>query len=133
MLDLQSTYLLLEKNGDAVELPITDDFWDQLMSGNPTNPAAKRLMNSDGRMVSAYAMDADWNNWEMHPAGDEVLILLKGKMTLVLEEGRDERLVKLTVGKAAIVPKGVWHTAKMSAPIVLLAITAGSGTQHRPA
>jgi mannose-6-phosphate isomerase-like protein (cupin superfamily) len=132
-MDLQTTYLLLEKNGDAVELPITDDFWDQLMSGNPTNAAAKRLMQSDGRMVSAYAMNADWTSWEMHPAGDEVLILLKGKMTLVLEEGSAEKLIKLTAGKAAIVPKGVWHTAKMSAPIVLLAITAGAGTLHRPA
>jgi mannose-6-phosphate isomerase-like protein (cupin superfamily) len=132
-MDLQTTYLLLEKNGDAVELPITDDFWDQLMSGIPTNAAAKRLMESDGRMVSAYRMEADWPNWEMHPAGDEVLILLKGKMTLVLEEGSAEKLIKLTKGKAAIVPKGIWHTAKMSAPITLLAITAGAGTQHRPA
>ena len=40
---------------------------------------------------------------------------------------------ELTAGQLAIVPKGVWHTARMSGPCLLLALADGLGTQHRPA
>jgi hypothetical protein len=50
----------------------------------------------------------------------------------VLEEDSDQRCVELTAGKLAIVPKGVWHTARMSGPCLPLTLTDGLGTQHRP-
>ncbi|MCA8916687.1 MAG: cupin domain-containing protein [Planctomycetes bacterium] len=132
-LDLQSTFLLLDTDGDTIELPVTDDFWQQLMSGKPADPKIKLLAASEGRMVSAYEMTDDWDHWENHPAGDEVLVVLEGAMTLILEEGSEERLIELTAGKTAIVPRGVWHTAKVAMPTTLLAITPGQGSGHRPA
>ena len=33
---------------------------------------------------------------------------------------------------AVVVPKGVWHTAKVLAPSRMLFVTMGAGTQHRP-
>jgi len=42
------------------------------------------------------------------------------------------REVALNAGRLLVIPRGVWHTAKMSGPARLLAITAGHGTQHKP-
>jgi mannose-6-phosphate isomerase-like protein (cupin superfamily) len=128
--DPSENYLLLEPDGSVVRLPGGPEFWDQLMSGNPKHPGIRQLLGSaHGRLLSVFHGDADWPNWEMHPAADEVLVLLKGAMTLVFE---GEKLIELEQGQVAIVPKGVWHTARMSMPTTLLALTAGQGTQHRP-
>jgi mannose-6-phosphate isomerase-like protein (cupin superfamily) len=133
-LDPVKNYLLLETDGTAVPLPGGETFWTQLMSGCPTDAGVQRLMNAThGRLLSALPMDKDWTNWEMHPAGDEILFLVSGEMTLVLEEDGEERCVELTAGKLAIVPRGVWHTARISGPCILLALTDGLGTQHRTA
>jgi mannose-6-phosphate isomerase-like protein (cupin superfamily) len=69
----------------------------------------------------------------MHPAGDEILFMLEGKATLVLDLPDGMRKIDLSAGRLLVIPKGVWHTAKVSEPARLLAITAGLGTQHRPA
>lgn len=131
-IDLQSTYLLLENDGSAIDLPVTDDFWDQLMSGAPTDAKIKRLAESDGRMLSSYLMEADWDHWENHPAGDEVLILTSGRMTMLLEEPSGLREIELTPGRTCVIPKGVWHIAKVPESSQLIAITPGQGTKHRP-
>lgn len=131
-IDLRKTFLLLENDGEAVELPVGDDFWQQLMSDSPGDPKIKRLAESDGRMLSGYEMSADWDHWENHPAGDEILILVSGEMTVLLEESDGVREVRLGPGSTCVVPRGVWHTAKVSMPSQLIAITPGKGTEHRP-
>lgn len=126
-------YILLETDGTATPLPGGEPFWKQLMSGEPTDAGIQRLMNAEhGRLLSAFQMDADWTVWEMHPAGDEILFLISGAFTLIVEEDGEARPVELTAGKIAIVPKGIWHTARVSQPCQLLALTDGLGTQHRP-
>ena len=133
-IDLFKNYLLLEPDGDAVVLPGGGEFWGQLMSGNATDRGIRQLMGSDkGRLLSALTMAADWTNAEMHPAGDEILFMLEGKATFVLELSDGLRDIALGAGRLLVIPKGVWHTAKVSEPARLLAITAGLGTQHRPA
>lgn len=122
----------MENDGAVLKLPVDDEFWPRLMSGDYADEAMRRLGEGDGRMVSAYEMDADWPNWEMHPAGDEVLILLKGQATFLLETADGVRQIELIAGKTCIVPRGVWHTAKIAQPCTLLAITPGKGTQHKP-
>jgi mannose-6-phosphate isomerase-like protein (cupin superfamily) len=133
-IDLLKNYLLLEPDGAAVLLPGGMDFWGQLMSGNASDPGIRRLMGSEqGRLLCELSMSADWNNWEMHPAGDEILVMLEGKATFVLELSDGVKEIALSAGRLLVIPKGVWHTAKVSAPARLLAITAGQGTRHRPA
>jgi mannose-6-phosphate isomerase-like protein (cupin superfamily) len=133
-IDLFKNYLLLESDGDAITLPGGGDFWSQLMSGNPVDAGIRRLMGSEhGRLFSALDMGSDWTNWEMHPAGDEVLVMVQGAVTFRFEEAAGTREIELTAGRVLIVPRGVWHTAKVHTPTRLLAITAGQGTQHRPA
>ena len=88
---------------------------------------------AEGRLVSLYRFDASWDSWEMHPAGDELVICVSGAITL-LQELPDGAVctVVLGPGEYAINPPGVWHTADLTQPATVLFITAGLGTQHRP-
>ncbi len=88
---------------------------------------------SEGRLVSLFRFTEDWAGWEMHPAGDEVVVCLQGSMTLTQEfpDGRIET-VTLAPGEYAINPPGVWHTADIAGEAQGLFITAGAGTQNRP-
>ena len=133
-LDPFENYLLLEPDGTALLLPGGATFWSQLMSGNPTDPAICRFMESEqGRLLTALSIDADWRNWEMPPAGDEILYLLEGAATFLFELADGVREIEFAAGRLLVVPRGVWHTAKVRKPARLLAITMGAGTQHRPA
>lgn len=87
----------------------------------------------EGRLVSAYYFAESWDSWEMHPAGDEVVICIAGSMVLTQEfpDGRIDT-VRLGPGDYAINPPGVWHTADVEHPASAIFITAGEGTQHRP-
>ena len=88
---------------------------------------------AESRLVTAHTFTEDWTSWEMHPAGDEVVLCLTGEMTLHQEfaDGRSEA-VTISAGEYAINPPGVWHTADISGEATALFITAGEGTQHRP-
>ncbi len=88
---------------------------------------------ADGRLVSQYAFTADWDAWEMHPRGAEVVICIAGALVLIQEhpDGRLER-VALAPGEYAINPPGVWHTADVAGEASAIFITAGEGTEHRP-
>jgi mannose-6-phosphate isomerase-like protein (cupin superfamily) len=133
-IDLLRNYLLLEPDGTAIRLPGGGDFWSQLMSGNASDAGIRRLMGSEhGRLLTELTMNADWTNWEMHPAGDELLFMIEGSATFLLDLPAGKTPVALNAGRLLVIPKGVWHTAKISGPARLLAITMGHGTQHRPA
>lgn len=87
----------------------------------------------EGRLVSEYAFTENWDSWEMHPAGDEVVICVSGAIVLHQEfpDGRCDTL-RITAGEYAINPPGVWHTADVEGEARAIFITAGEGTQHRP-
>lgn len=71
--------------------------------------------------------------WERHPAGEELVMLLSGAATVVLEEAGQERIVQLSdPGAYVLVPQNVWHTARTSVPTTMLFLTPGAGTEHRP-
>ena len=68
----------------------------------------------------------------MHPDADEFVYLLSGAATMVFDEAGGPREVPLDGRAAVVVPRGVWHTAKVVAPSRMLFVTRGRGTQHRP-
>jgi quercetin dioxygenase-like cupin family protein len=86
----------------------------------------------EGRLVALHSFTESWPTWEVHPKGHEVVICVRGRMTLHQE--REEGVVTLTLeaGQAAINPPGVWHTADVDEPATALFITAGEGTENRP-
>ena len=81
------------------------------------------------------ASSTSWTFWEMHPAGEELVVVLSGEMTLVqdlADLGGGEHRILLRRGEAAINPKGIWHTVDVAEPGDVLFITPGIGTEHRP-
>jgi len=88
---------------------------------------------AEGRLVSQYRFTQSWDSWEVHPAGEEVVLCLEGAMTLH-QEHADGTTASVTIeaGEYAINPAGTWHTADLQGEAVALFITAGLGTEHRP-
>jgi mannose-6-phosphate isomerase-like protein (cupin superfamily) len=126
--DLRSTCLRLRPDCSIEKLPVDATFWSRLMGGELGDFRHEYL-------VTCFSCNADWSNWEMHPQGDEIVALMSGAATLVLESGDGTRReVELTQpGSFALVPRGTWHTARVSTATTMFFITPGEGTQHRPA
>ena len=82
-------------------------------------------------LVSCHEFTEPWTTWEMHPRGDEVVMLMTGEATLVLRrEGKNSELPLRSPGEYAVVPRGTWHTARITARARMLFITPGEGTQN---
>lgn len=86
----------------------------------------------EGRLVSFHSFSENWDVWEMHPRGTEVVVCTAGEITLIQEIDGTETKVKLGIGDYAINPPGVWHTADVTGSATALFITAGEGTEHKP-
>jgi mannose-6-phosphate isomerase-like protein (cupin superfamily) len=121
--DLAGTYVQLADGPAAVPVEVDDEFWESIESRSDLH---------GGRLVGVFHNAADWDVWEMHPAGDEVVCLLSGAVDVVLDRDDGERVVRLRAGETCIVPRGVWHTADVHTPGDTLHITRGEGTRHRP-
>ena len=87
---------------------------------------------AEGRLVSLFRFEENWASWEMHPAGEEVVCVVQGHLTLHQEhaDGSTDS-IHLGPGDYAINPPGTWHTADADEPVVALFITVGEGTTHR--
>ncbi len=84
-------------------------------------------------LLSQHRFTEDWTCWEMHPHGDEVLYLLAGAASLYLYVNGAEQCVEFRqTGSVLVIPKGVWHTAKVEADCMILFITPGEGTRNGP-
>jgi mannose-6-phosphate isomerase-like protein (cupin superfamily) len=124
-LNPQLTYVHLAEDGVATPLAGGEAFWSL--------PEAEIDRYGCGWLVSEFEFAADWPNWEMHPNGDEFVYLLAGSVELQLEQPGGLQRVVLTGSGAVLVPRGVWHTAKVMAPSRMLHITRGRGTELRAA
>jgi mannose-6-phosphate isomerase-like protein (cupin superfamily) len=120
---LSETYLELRGDGSVEAIPLTREFWPDLLSG-------KR--DIDGSLMMAFPMTEDMTHWEIHPAGDEVLIALSGRMTVVIETPAGEREIALDAGQACVVPRDHWHRLKVRDPGEVIFLTPGQGTEHKP-
>lgn len=121
--DLSETYVHLADGPELSQFAGGDTFWQ-------TKEAPVDL--DSGRLVCVCPQRADWLVWEMHPAGDELVMLLSGKVDMVLELPEGEKVVPLKPQHTVVVPRGVWHRAIVHEPGDALFITRGSGTEHKP-
>lgn len=125
--NFSSTFLRLRPDSSIETLPFDDSFWPRLMSG-------KFGTFHHEFLVTTATYSSDWPGWEQHPNGDEIVCLLSGTVTFILELPPGNERVQLSrVGDFAFVPQGIWHTAEVSVQSTMLFITAGEGTQGRPA
>lgn len=74
---LDSTFVVLQPDQSATPVAATPTIWQEL---------DQRFDNFKGRvLVSCFSFDADWETWEMHPAGDEIVCLLSGRASFEFE------------------------------------------------
>lgn len=123
-LDPEDTYVHLGVDGTSQTTAGGADFW--------ALPAGSMARFDQGWLISEFVCTDDWANWEMHPEGDEFVYLLSGDVELLLELPSGTVATRICGRGAQLVPRGVWHTAKVFAPSRMLFVTRGEGTQHRP-
>lgn len=122
-LDLSNTYVLLRATGGATPMEGGPAFWER--------PEQELDALGGDWLVSEFSCNTSCPQWEMHPEGDELVCLLSGEVDLVLELPGAEQVVRLSDRGGVIVPRGVWHTARVIRPSRMLFVTRGRGTQHR--
>lgn len=123
--DPSATYIQLKAGGSAEKLPGGDAFWSR--------PEADLDRLGQDWLITEFECAEDWPHWEMHPEADEFVYLLSGAAIMRLELPDGMREVPLDGRAALIVPRGVWHIARVSVPSRMLFVTRGRGTLHRPA
>jgi quercetin dioxygenase-like cupin family protein len=123
--DLASTFVVLQPDQQTALVQNGPSVFEEL---------DRRFGGFKGHvLIATFAFDADWTTWERHPAGDEIVCLLAGKVAIVLEHGNAEEVVRLQQpGEYVVVPKGTWHTARTSVPTKMLFVTPGEGTENKP-
>jgi mannose-6-phosphate isomerase-like protein (cupin superfamily) len=123
-LQLDRTYAVLGPDLRVTPIPVTPGVYEEL--------DARFAGFKSHVLVSLFAFDRDWPTWEIHPAGDEIVVLLSGRATLKLQTREGERQTVLSeAGSYFVVPRNTWHTAKTSEHTRMLFITPGEGTENR--
>jgi mannose-6-phosphate isomerase-like protein (cupin superfamily) len=121
--DLEHSYVHLSDGPEAKRVEVTPDFWRTI----DANEALR-----GGRLVTAFRFSEDWADWEMHPAGEELVVLASGALDLVLEDAAGARTTLALRGRGAVlIPRGTWHWARVLEPSEMWFVTYGEGTQHR--
>lgn len=124
-IDPETSYVHLEAQGQASVVPGGEAFWSL--------PEGEMAKFGRGWLVSEFGFSKNWPSWEMHPAADEFVYLLSGDVEFLLDLPQGIQATRITDRGAVVVPRGVWHTARVFAPSRMLFATMGAGTQHRPA
>jgi quercetin dioxygenase-like cupin family protein len=89
-------------------------------------------VRADGFTVGVVEMSrAPPHGGEVHPDGDELIIILSGRARLLADSMPDAPL-ELGPGDACIIPKGEWHRFQLIEPTRLMHITPGPNGDHRP-
>ena len=126
--DLSSTYVHLGLGARAMPLPGFE--WS---AGCLARYKDEHAADGDeGRLVMMSPQERTWTSWERHPAGEELVVLLSGRVDLVQDRDGEDHVVELRPGFAVINPAGVWNRSVVHEPGQALVITAGRGTEHRP-
>lgn len=118
---LASNFVVLDDKFNAKVIALSPDLYgriDEEFSGFKGN-----------LLISSYAFDEDWSTWEIHPAGDEFVILVSGDADLVLARGQGDETIRMTEpGTFVIVPRNTWHTARIRKTSIMMFVTPGEGT-----
>ena len=122
--DLTQNYALLKQNGAIEIFEGGESFWSL--------PPEKFVEIGESWLITEFDFDEDWQTWEMHPDGEEIVYLLNGAMNLTLEKDGDLQTLELRNKGLVIIPRNTWHMAKVLEPSKMLVITFGKDTQVKP-
>ncbi|HTR79856.1 MAG TPA: hypothetical protein VMH39_17210 [Gemmatimonadaceae bacterium] len=83
-------------------------------------------------LIASFEFERDWETWERHPAGDEIVILVSGAATLKLRKPSGDEAVELREpGAFIIIPRNTWHTAEIGQKTRMIFVTPGEATENR--
>jgi len=123
-LQIASSFVVMSDDFDADIVTVSERLYEQL-DATYGDFAGRTL-------ISCHSFEDDWPTWEVHPKGDEFVVLLSGDVDMVLaSENSDETLRLSEPGAFVIVPRGIWHTAKVRETATMLFVTPGEGTDNR--
>jgi mannose-6-phosphate isomerase-like protein (cupin superfamily) len=81
----------------------------------------------DGAVYVSYYSGS--SEWERHPNGDEVVMVLEGTTTVILLRGSEEERYLLAQNELVVIPVGVWHRFEASDRLKVMTITP-QPTEH---
>ncbi|WP_165608077.1 cupin domain-containing protein [Mycobacterium alsense] len=112
--------------------------WIELGEGGAVKPRSRAASGEWGLWTVAafHVTDNDSVHsdiWERHPAGDEMLFLLSGAVTVHLRDqaGGEVATTSLPAGACRVVPAGKWHRLTVEEAGDLMVITARLNTEHQ--
>ncbi len=117
-------YVSLGADGAIQAFEGGDAFWN--LAGEKLDEIGQNWL------ITEFDFVEDWNTWEMHPNGEEIVYLLSGAMDLTLDKEGDLQTLELRSKGLVIIPRNTWHTAKVLEPSKMLVITFGKDTQVKP-
>lgn len=85
-----------------------------------------------GRVLTVATSTESWNVWEVHPGGDELVIIISGRARFIQDIDGKHEVIEVGPNQAIINPANVPHTADVIEPLTALYITPGPGTRHLP-
>lgn len=119
------------KNTDYY-VELTNDYTANVIEGGAafwSRPPEETSATYPHLVIAQYEYAEDWQTQEMHPHCDEIVTLLAGEVEFVLDPGGEQETVALQAGETVIIPKGIWHTARILSKSVAQHILMGRGTQ----
>jgi mannose-6-phosphate isomerase-like protein (cupin superfamily) len=82
----------------------------------------------DGAVYVSYYSGS--SEWERHPNGDEVVMVLDGTTTVILLKNAAEERFFLAQNELVVIPAGMWHRFEGSERVKVMTITP-QPTEHR--
>jgi mannose-6-phosphate isomerase-like protein (cupin superfamily) len=94
---------------------------EMAFTGEGDNAFAEVTPFRDGAIyIGHYSGNSEW---ERHPAGDELVMVLSGTTTVVLLKNKTQEKVLLQEKELVVVPQGIWHRFEGSLQLQVLTIT----------
>jgi len=86
-----------------------------------------RVLASYNRCMVGLVHFSGSTPWERHP-DDELLHILRGEVEVqILPERGAGEWQRVSAGSVCVVPRGLWHRQRASAPVALLFVTSEEG------
>ena len=63
------------------------------------------------------------SEWERHSGGDEIVMAIEGRTTVVLLVNGEAHRIELDSGELVVVPQGFWHRFEGSTQLKVFAVT----------